>query len=66
MGYIAWSPTMTWVRGTLSGCDGASDESGQACTPKKDSNGEVVGQYNFVSSSREEAGQRKRAVPFTH
>ncbi|KAL2798469.1 hypothetical protein BJX66DRAFT_334170 [Aspergillus keveii] len=65
-GYIAWSPTMTCVRGTLSGCDGLSDENGQACTPKKDSNGEVVGQYNFVSSSRKEAGQRKRAVPFTH
>jgi hypothetical protein len=51
-GYVAWTPLVTCVDGTLSGCDGAADESGVLCTPKKDSNGEVAGQYTFVSSSR--------------
>ncbi|KAL5335596.1 hypothetical protein BJX70DRAFT_401390 [Aspergillus crustosus] len=47
-GYVAWTPLVTCVDGTLSGCDGASDEAGRLCTPKKDSSGEVVGQYTFV------------------
>ncbi|KAL4885993.1 hypothetical protein BJY04DRAFT_214185 [Aspergillus karnatakaensis] len=51
-GYIAWTPLVSCVDGTLSGCDGASDETGTLCTPKKDSDGNVVGQYTFVSSAR--------------
>ncbi|KAL4870684.1 hypothetical protein BDV12DRAFT_48417 [Aspergillus spectabilis] len=51
-GYVAWTPLVTCVDGTLSGCDGAADESGRLCTPKKDSDGKVIGQYNFVSTSR--------------
>ncbi|KAL4876760.1 hypothetical protein BJY04DRAFT_222768 [Aspergillus karnatakaensis] len=64
VGYVAWSPLMECVDGTLSNCDdGASDETGQACTPKKDGNGEVVGQYNLVSTSKVPG---KRAVSFSY
>ncbi|KAL5340180.1 hypothetical protein BJX70DRAFT_396954 [Aspergillus crustosus] len=64
VGYIGWSPTMSCVRGTLTGCGDAGDQTGQACTPKKDSSGEVIGQYDFVTTSRV-VKEGKRPVEFT-
>ncbi|KAL3463521.1 hypothetical protein BJX64DRAFT_287269 [Aspergillus heterothallicus] len=60
VGYVAWSPTMTCVSGTLSNCEDASDEQGQVCTAKKADDGHVPGQYNFVSTG----GSAKRSVKF--
>jgi hypothetical protein len=52
-GYVAWAPTMTCYRGTLSNCDDGAEEAGEACNPKADSNGNVVGTYSFVTTSKE-------------
>ncbi|KAJ0418887.1 hypothetical protein BJY00DRAFT_314566 [Aspergillus carlsbadensis] len=51
-GYVGWSPQLNCVEGVLSGCDGAADESGEVCGPNVGADGEVIGQYSFVLSSR--------------
>ncbi|KAL3442818.1 hypothetical protein BJX65DRAFT_312432 [Aspergillus insuetus] len=51
-GYVGWTPQLNCVEGVLSGCDGAADESGEVCGPNVGADGEVIGQYSFVLSSR--------------
>jgi hypothetical protein len=53
VGYVGYTPYLTCVDGTLRGCDGAADESGQACTPELGTDGNPIGEYAFVSTSRE-------------
>ncbi|KAL3496450.1 hypothetical protein BJX62DRAFT_232558 [Aspergillus germanicus] len=65
-GYVSWAPTMTCVDGTLSGCDGgAGDETGQACTPKENGDGDVVGTFSFVNTAKE-VPAAKRSVRFAN
>jgi hypothetical protein len=52
VGYVGYTQYMTCVDGTLSGCGGA-DETGYACTPELGTDGTPLGEYAFVSTSRE-------------
>ncbi|KAL4877982.1 hypothetical protein BJY04DRAFT_196811 [Aspergillus karnatakaensis] len=66
-GYVAWAATMTCYRGTLSNCDDGVEETGEACTPKKDSDGNAVGVYTFVSTSKEvPPADAKRGMRFRY
>jgi hypothetical protein len=47
-GYVAYTPRLRCVYGKLSGCSGASDQQGSACTPQIGSNGQPVGLLSLV------------------
>ncbi|KAL2840588.1 hypothetical protein BJX68DRAFT_271537 [Aspergillus pseudodeflectus] len=66
-GYVAWAPTMTCYRGTLSNCDDGAEEAGEACNPKTDSDGNVVGTYTFVTTSKQvPPANAKRGLRFRY
>jgi hypothetical protein len=53
IGYVGYTPYLNCVEGILSGRDGAADETGRACTPDIGTDGKPIGEYAFVSTSRE-------------